>query len=275
MLAKTHAGRPDRRAADDVHAVGIQHRQRADRRLDGDRHRPVPGGLVQLDRERRRRRLELRDRRADADLLAQRRAGGGRRVPADPRRCDRRRSGAGDDRQHRDRVGRRLGRPAPATAGGERSGGRLDHEDGEPLDLFSGDTVTFTLNVQNAGPSSAQNVTVSDPIDPRRSATSTVDTTPGNAVTRPSLARWARSPPTATVTITITATVAARDTTLTEHAQARRARPPTPTPSNNTASASVTVHGTADLAIQKSSSTANPQQGGDDTLHADGGQQRA
>ncbi len=36
----------------------------------------------------------------------------------------------------------------------------------DPASVFNGQTVTYTLNVQNSGPSSAQNVTVSDPIDP-------------------------------------------------------------------------------------------------------------
>ena len=122
VITKTHSGSPGRRAADDFHAVGLERRERADGRLDGDRHRPVPGGLVQLDRQRRRCRLELRDQRADADVLAQRRAGWERRLSADPGRCDGRGSGAGDDRQHRDRVGGRVSSRASASDGGGANG---------------------------------------------------------------------------------------------------------------------------------------------------------
>ena len=133
-----------------------------------------------------------------------------------------------------------------------------------PSTLFSGDTVTFTLNVQNAGPSSAQDVTVDDPIAPTAFSAVTVDTTQGtcDGTVSCSLGTITAN---STVTITITATVAARDTTLTNTASASS---PTPDPAaaNNTASADLTVQGTADLAIQKSSSTSTPQQGGTDTF---------
>lgn len=132
-----------------------------------------------------------------------------------------------------------------------------------PVSLFSGDTVTFTLNVQNAGPSSAQNVTVNDLIDPASYSDVTADTTQGRCDTTVACSLDTVTP-NSTVTITITATVIARDTTLTNNASASS---PTPDPdtSNNSASASVDVLGTADLAIDKTG-PANPMQGSTDTF---------
>jgi uncharacterized repeat protein (TIGR01451 family) len=171
-------------------------------------------------------------------------------------------------------------------------------KDASPSSLSSGDSVTFTLNVQNAGPSSAQNVTVSDPIDPASFADVTVDTTQGTCDTsvscslgsvaanstvttaddRPELrierhpklgvsatARASFAVHNSAGDITITATVTARDTTVPNTASVS-ASTPDPEPSNNSASASVLVKGTADLAIQKSATPANPQQGGPGTF---------
>ena len=127
----------------------------------------------------------------------------------------------------------------------------------------SGDTVTYMLNVQNAGPSSAQNVTVSDLIDPASYSEVVVQTTQGScdATVSCSLGTIAAN---STVTITITATVIARDTTLTNSASVSSSTPD-PNPSNNTDSASITVIGTADLAIAKTG-PATPTQGGADTF---------
>ena len=105
-----------------------------------------------------------------------------------------------------------------------------------PSTLFSGDTVTFTLNVQNAGPSSAQNMTVDDPIDSASMGDVTVDTTQGTCDTTVACSLGTVTA-NSTVTITITATVTARDTTFTNNASASS---PTPDPdsTNNSASAS-------------------------------------
>ena len=125
----------------------------------------------------------------------------------------------------------------PATAVVRPASRRLDCQKagGSPSTVFSGDTVTFTLNVQNAGPSSAQDVIVGDPIDPTAFGDVTVDTTRErcDGTVSCSLGTVTAN---STVTITITATVAARDTTLTNTASASS---PTPDPgpaANNTAS---------------------------------------
>ena len=133
----------------------------------------------------------------------------------------------------------------------------------QPATVSSGDTVTYTLNVQNAGPSSAQNVTVSDPIDPASYSDVAVQTTQGSCDTTVSCSLGTVAA-NSTVTITITATVIARDTTLTNSASVSSSTPD-PNPFNNSDSASVTVLGTADLAIDKTG-PANPTQGGADTF---------
>jgi large repetitive protein len=127
--------------------------------------------------------------------------------------------------------------------------------------VFNGDTVTFTLTVQNAGPSSAQNVTVSDPINPGFSVVDAQSTQGSCDLTVScSVGTLAAG---STATVTITATVVARDTTLPNSASVSSSTPD-PNPSNNSDSASVTVLGTADLSIDKTG-TVNPIQGGADT----------
>jgi uncharacterized repeat protein (TIGR01451 family) len=91
----------------------------------------------------------------------------------------------------------------------------------------NGETVTYTLNVQNAGPSAAQEVTVNDPIGSPSYNEVSAETTQGSCDTTVtcSLGTLAAD---ATATIKITATVSARDTTLTNTARSR-ARRRTPT----------------------------------------------
>ena len=130
--------------------------------------------------------------------------------------------------------------------------------------VSSGDTLTYTLNVQNTGPSSAQNVNVSDPLAQPGSYTDVAfQTTQGSCDTTVSCSLGTVTA-NSTVTITITATVAARDATLTNGASVSSTTPD-PNPFNNADSASVTVLGTADLAIAKTG-PANPTQGGADTF---------
>ena len=123
--------------------------------------------------------------------------------------------------------------------------------------VFNGDTVTFTVTVQNAGPSSAQSVTVSDPINP---GFSVVDAQPtqGSCDLTVSCSLGTLTAG-STVTVTITATVVARDTTLQNNASVSSSTPD-PNPSNNSDSAGVTVVGTADLSIDKTGEV-NPTQG--------------
>ena len=154
--------------------------------------------------------------------------------------------------------------PASASDGGGANG-LADLSLSKTVDstsVFNGDTVTFTLTVQNAGPSSAQNVTVSDPIDPGFSVVDAQSTQGRCDLTVScSLGTLASD---STATVTITATVVARDTTLSNSASVSSSTPD-PNPSNNSDSASVTVLGTADLSIDKTG-TVNPNQGGADTF---------
>ncbi len=153
--------------------------------------------------------------------------------------------------------------PASGSDGGGASG-LADLSLAKTVDantLFSGDTATFTLTVQNAGPSSAQNVTVSDPIN---SGFSVVDaqSTQGSCDTAVSCSLGMLAANN-TATITITAKVIARDTTLPNTATVASSTPD-PNPSNNSDSTNVTVLGTADLSIDKTG-TVNPTAGGTDT----------
>jgi uncharacterized repeat protein (TIGR01451 family) len=135
-----------------------------------------------------------------------------------------------------------------------------------PATVPNGGQVTYTLNVQNAGPSAAQGVTVSDPL----STTSYTDVaaTPSQGIcdttVTPVTCSLGIVDANSTVTITITATVTARDTTLNNTATVSSSTPD-PHPANNTASASVLVPGSADLAIAKTG-TLDPIQGGDDSF---------
>ena len=153
--------------------------------------------------------------------------------------------------------------PASASDGGGANG-LADLSLSKTVDstsVFNGDTVTFTLTVQNAGPSSAQNVVVSDPINPGFSVVDAQSTLGSCDLTVSCSLGTVGADSTATVTIT--ATVVARDTTLSNSASVSSSTPD-PNLSNNSDSASVTVLGTADLSIDKTG-TANPAQGGGDT----------
>ena len=158
--------------------------------------------------------------------------------------------------------------PATGSDGGG-AGGLADvsiAKTADPTTVFNGQTVTYTLNVQNAGPSSAQNVTVSDPVDPASLTDVAVQPSQGSCDTTVSCSLGTLAP-NATATITITASAAANTSAgaVTVNNSATVSSPtPDPNPSNNTDTASVTVLGTADLAITKTGS-ANPTQGGADS----------
>ncbi len=130
----------------------------------------------------------------------------------------------------------------------------------QPGTVASGDQVTYTLGVQNAGPSSAQNVMVSDQLNTGSYSGVTVQSSQGScdATVSCSLGSLAAH---STATITITATVIAHDTTLTNTATASSSTPD-PNMGNNSASASVTVPPSADLTMAKTG-TANPTPGPD------------
>jgi uncharacterized repeat protein (TIGR01451 family) len=132
----------------------------------------------------------------------------------------------------------------------------------QPVTVPNGGQVTYTLNVQNAGPSAAQGVTVSDPVDPASYGSVVAQTTQGTCDTSVSCSLGTVDA-NSTVTITITATVAARDTTLTNTATVSSPTPD-PHPANNTASASVLVPGSADLSVAKTGSL-GPIEGGADS----------
>jgi uncharacterized repeat protein (TIGR01451 family) len=128
----------------------------------------------------------------------------------------------------------------------------------EPGTVTSGNTVTFTLDVHNAGPSTAQDVTVHDPLDPASYHDVAVQASQGTCDTTVSCSLGTLAP-TDTATITITATVAAHNTTLTNTATVASSTED-PTPGNNSASATVTVPPSADLEIAKTG-TSHPTPG--------------
>ena len=102
----------------------------------------------------------------------------------------------------------------------------------DPTTVFSGQTVTYTLNVQNAGPSSAQNVMVSDPIDPASLTDVAVQPSQGSCDTTVSCSLGTLAA-NATATITITASAAANTSAgavTVNNPPPCRARPPTRTP---------------------------------------------
>jgi uncharacterized repeat protein (TIGR01451 family) len=124
--------------------------------------------------------------------------------------------------------------------------------------VANGGTVTYTLIVQNSGPSTARDAVVSDPLDPASFADVSAQSTQGScdATVSCSLGALAAG---GTATITITATVTAHDTTLVNTASVSSSTPD-PDDSNNTGSATVAVPATADLSIAKTGA-ANPDQG--------------
>ena len=150
--------------------------------------------------------------------------------------------------------------PASASDGGGASGlaGISITKTADPTTVQSGGTVTFTLNVANSGPSSAQNVIVSDPIDLSSYSDVSVDPSQGTCDTTVSCS-LGTIVDNGSATITITATVTAGASTLTNNASVSSTTPD-PDPSDNSASASINVTTSADLAITKTGE-ANPNQG--------------
>jgi large repetitive protein len=136
----------------------------------------------------------------------------------------------------------------------------------DPTSVFNRGTIAYTLTVQNSGPSSAQNVTVSDPIDSTSLTGVAVQTSQGSCDTTVSCSLGTLAA-NGTATITITATAAANTSagavTVTNSASVSSSTPD-PNPANNTDTATVTVLGKADLSIAKTG-TANPTQGGADS----------
>ena len=127
-----------------------------------------------------------------------------------------------------------------------------------PSTVLSGQTVQFTLTVFNAGPSTAQAVTVGDPLT--ADYTNVVVTPSAGTCTAAvtcSLGDMARGQ---SVTITIAATVTANATTLTNTA-AVASPTPDPAPDNNADFAIIVVPPTADVSITKTPSTTTPTPG--------------
>ena len=151
--------------------------------------------------------------------------------------------------------------PASASDGGGTSGlaNVSITKTADPTTVQSGGTVTFTLNVANAGPSSALNVMVSDPIDLSSFSDVSVDSSQGtcDATVSCSLDTIVDN---GSATITITATVKAGASTLTNNASVSSTTPD-PDSSDNSASAAINVITSADLAIVKTGAATNPDQG--------------
>ena len=78
----------------------------------------------------------------------------------------------------------------------------------DPTSVFNGQMITYTLNVQNSGPSSAQNVTVNDAIDATSLTGVAVQASQGSCDTTVSCSLGTLAA-NATATITITANAAA------------------------------------------------------------------
>ena len=129
----------------------------------------------------------------------------------------------------------------------------------QPTTLYSGNQVTYTLSVANAGPSTTSGVTVSDPLAPSVYSNVNATSTQGTCDATVSCSLGVM-PPFSTATITITATATADNTTL--HNTATVSSPtPDSNSSNNTASANVTVLPTADLSITKTGTPSDPTAG--------------
>lgn len=129
--------------------------------------------------------------------------------------------------------------------------------------VLTGGTVLFTLRVRNGGPSTATGVVVNDPLAPNfsaQSATSTQGTCdPSVACTIGTLAPGEAA--TVTITATVTGTGPSHDNTATVTSGVTD-----PTTTNDSAIVTVTVPNTADLALTKSFSPANPDAGVPDGL---------
>ncbi|MBV8954549.1 MAG: DUF11 domain-containing protein, partial [Solirubrobacterales bacterium] len=133
----------------------------------------------------------------------------------------------------------------------------------QPDTVPSGGLVTYTLQVQNPGPSDAAGVTVDDPLSAGSYRDISVDTTQGSCTATVSCSLGTVSAG-STVTITITATVATAPATLTNQATVSSSTPD-PDPSNNSATATVTAPASADLGVDKTG-PANPNARGADTF---------
>jgi uncharacterized repeat protein (TIGR01451 family) len=112
----------------------------------------------------------------------------------------------------------------------------------------SGGQVRFDIVVHNAGPSTANGVTLTDMLG--GAYADVTGTASQGSCTTAVLCMIGTLAPNATATVTITATVTANDMTLTNTASVASATPD-PVPSDNNASASFVVQKTTDLVLTK------------------------
>ena len=129
--------------------------------------------------------------------------------------------------------------------------------------VTAGGTITYSLLIGNAGPSSADGTTFTDALPAGVTLVSAVCGTPTNGAACGTVTPTGNTvngtvatlPPTGTVTITITATAPNNAVSLTNTATVA---PPVgttdPDPSNNSSSASTTVNASADLSVVKTGS---------------------
>ncbi|MEY3733286.1 MAG: Large cysteine-rich periplasmic protein OmcB, partial [Actinomycetota bacterium] len=124
-----------------------------------------------------------------------------------------------------------------------------------PTTLTAGQTATYTLRVDNAGPGSAESLTVTDSIpagltlvSARGQDWSCVETAPTVRCTLPSLPAGASAPP---IAVTVTVDEEASDSGSVTNTATVSSDTPDPDPSGNTSTVTVPIDRSADLAISK------------------------
>ena len=122
-----------------------------------------------------------------------------------------------------------------------------------------GSTVTYTLQVENGGPSAAAPVTVTDTLNPADYGDVTASSSLGSCTTAVVCALGPLASG-QTATVTITATILAHDTTLTNVATVGSTTPD-PVSGNDTGTADVLVPPSADVSVVKVANNPTPETG--------------
>jgi uncharacterized repeat protein (TIGR01451 family) len=132
-----------------------------------------------------------------------------------------------------------------------------------PAAPVAGQNVTYTLTTQNAGPSEARDVRLSDPLDPETTFVS-VSTPQGTCAVADGILDCALGTlaPGATVVTTVVVQIAAGATAVVQNSVAVTSSTPDPDPSNNVDTTSFQPEIIADLAVVKTASAAQVAAGG-------------